>query len=115
MKRFDEDDKLENFLKENRPLHPRHSEREADKIWARIQSEKPDSFWSFQKAALGSFATVAALVTWFAVSPQVLNRQESPPPTAFVDEAAIVEESLDLEFLENGEIYEVTDLLSIAE
>lgn len=103
-----DDKKLELFLKENRPLHPRHSEREADKIWARInvQDSSPTKWveWFYGLTAL---VTVTFAFYFFSPSLETLSTSNN-------EEVAMVDESLDLGFLEYGELYEVSDLLAIS-
>jgi hypothetical protein len=104
-----DDKRLETFLKENRPLHPRHSEREADKIWAQISKPKENSFWKRPALVPGVLAFASVLIVVMSI-----NLRPTTPSISHEDDIVLVEESLDLETLENGELYEVTDLLSLA-
>lgn len=106
MNLFD-DKKLETFLKENRPLHPRHSERECERIWQRAANENQEKFLRWPQLAYGFAATLAAFSVLYFTWPQL-------EPKASLDEVALVDDSLELKFLENGDIYEVSDLLSLS-
>lgn len=131
------DKKLEAFLKENRPLYPRHSEREAEKIWARLSANaeetKRERAWGLRPQIFGgAFAAVAVIVFVTSLTshlPVTSSVTTQKPPVAIHQESAaeknpdakttmmtsedLIEDSLELGFLENEEMYEVTDLISL--
>jgi len=108
------DQQLDTFLRENRPKGPASPDGESERIWAeisRLESHNKVFSWRY---SLGAFTLMSFMV--FGLWTQ--NRSPSESLSTGMDELSevvMMSESLDDEFMSDEDIYEVNDLVALAE